>query len=302
MAICGGMIVATWFATPAISCDHWNISGQQEIDQANHIPVVAQINQNNVSTGVELDGTARYYSRDLGVVPGSLSGTLNGTHVSIKIDWSVKYPTGLVGVYEGDIDQNGRVTGTTWNEINPVSSKTGWHVDHIACADTSAKSSRYRYALPGRILSAPSPKPIIHLQHKMPPVTPGDDGTSSSAPDGDASAPSAPGGDATAPGVPGGGSPPPGVPTQSAEMQDVLSGQWQGKVIYDFQQTDSGFTWWSRDLQESATGTIDGDALSVSWTGPNGAGGMNGHIVERDAGGRATRIRWDNGQLWLRVN
>jgi hypothetical protein len=117
--------------------------------------------------------------------------------------------------------------------------------------------------------------------------------TPAPAPTGGDTTPSPTGGDTSAPSQP---------PPQLPQAQDTLSGGWQGKVAYAFQQNGSSFSWWSQDLQESAQGTIDGDALTVSWTGPNGNGGMTGQVVAHDANGRATQIQWSNGQTWVRVN
>ena len=169
----------------------------------------------------------------------------------------------------------------------------------LICNKFDSEASASPFRLPSNVIlnalpGAPSNKStsahrvkIIHTNPSVPPSAP--------APSNQTPSPNTP-----PPSAPDGGTTSPNTPTSTA--QDVLSGLWQGKVAYDFQQNGSSFTWWCQSLQESATGTIDGDSLTVSWTGPNGNGGMNGRIVGRDSDGRAARIRWDNGQLWLRAN
>ena len=81
-----------------------------------------------------------------------------------------------------------------------------------------------------------------------------------------------------------------------------LSGAWKGHMgmAYQFTQNGSQFTWFVQATGEKAQGTINGDALSVSWTNPLGSGSAKGKITAKDASGRATHIDWDNGVVFSR--
>lgn len=82
-----------------------------------------------------------------------------------------------------------------------------------------------------------------------------------------------------------------------------ISGTWRSNIglTYELRQSGGRFTWTVDSSDETAEGTLDGQALSVSWTSPGG--GTNtatGKITATDAKGRAIRIEWDNGVVFLR--
>lgn len=86
---------------------------------------------------------------------------------------------------------------------------------------------------------------------------------------------------------------PPPPPPPSA---NVLSGHWYGfSNDYYFQQSGNSFSWNAPGLKETAQGTIDGAALTVTWTNTSGQGSTTGTITAFDGFGRATRIHWNNG-------
>jgi hypothetical protein len=80
-----------------------------------------------------------------------------------------------------------------------------------------------------------------------------------------------------------------------------ISGTWRGfqNYSYSIQQDGGNFTWTVGELQETATGTIEGDSVRAEWHNPRWSGSGSG-TVERDAGGRAVRISWDNGVVFTR--
>jgi len=88
-----------------------------------------------------------------------------------------------------------------------------------------------------------------------------------------------------------------------ASVLPDISGTWRSNVglTYEMRQSAGRFTWTVDRTDETAEGTLDGKALSVSWTGPGGGkNSATGKITATDAKGRATRIEWDNGVVFLR--
>ncbi len=77
-----------------------------------------------------------------------------------------------------------------------------------------------------------------------------------------------------------------------------ISGQWNSNIgaVYQIQQTGNQFTWSAPSLNQSGTGTISGNAISMSgpgWT-------IKGTITESDAAGNATKIEGGNGVILFR--
>lgn len=94
-----------------------------------------------------------------------------------------------------------------------------------------------------------------------------------------------------------------GVVTPPPMAGDVLTGNWTGYSNYYFQQNGNTFTWSAPAINETAQGTINGSALTVKWVSTGGGGGeATGTITAYDANGRATHIKWSNGQEFSRVN
>lgn len=99
----------------------------------------------------------------------------------------------------------------------------------------------------------------------------------------------------------GGGQP----PTPPTTTGGPLAGRWAwagGYTNYYYiQQNGNTFTW-TGPGNETAQGTINGDALTVTWTNPGGTGSATGTITARDANGRATEIQWSNGVKFVRTD
>ena len=90
----------------------------------------------------------------------------------------------------------------------------------------------------------------------------------------------------------GGAAPPPG----GGRVLDV-SGYWYGRNgawVYQFAQNGNNFTW-SRNPPEQASGSLSGSAMTANW----GTGSGNARITESN-GNTATRIQWDNGEVFVR--
>ncbi len=81
-----------------------------------------------------------------------------------------------------------------------------------------------------------------------------------------------------------------------------LAGRWNSTigVVYDVTQDGSTFRWnvaEGRAQGQIGSGSIAGTSVKVSWT-PPGAGTAQGTVTA--AGGRATRIEWSNGVVFVR--
>jgi hypothetical protein len=77
-----------------------------------------------------------------------------------------------------------------------------------------------------------------------------------------------------------------------------ISGQWKSNIgaVYEIQQTGSQFTWSAPSLNQSGTGTISGNNITLSgpgWT-------VKGTITELDVSGNAAKIVGENGVILFR--
>ncbi len=89
---------------------------------------------------------------------------------------------------------------------------------------------------------------------------------------------------------------PPGPPAGSTAQ---IAGTWTwSRFTYSFSQSGNTFTWSNPGLNENATGQIDGLNVKVSWKGDWGAHSATGRVVVEN--GRAVRIDWSNGNVFLR--
>jgi hypothetical protein len=141
IAFHGWALVAACLATPVLACNQWDISGARTIEQANRISVSANLLQN----GKDVSGTAHYTWIREGVyhtkVNGVVNGTLDGSHLSLKVSWiSDTYGEDPqiwqgIGVYEGDVNQIGHIEGSNWDFEYP-NNRFGWYIGPVlACAD-----------------------------------------------------------------------------------------------------------------------------------------------------------------------
>src|SRR3954468_18346260 len=98
----------------------WNVSGGWRFKQSNQ----AALNSLRLSAGEggDITGVARYQTggRDTSV-SGSVTGRVSGNDVELVVSWS----NGLVGVYNGTIDPQGKITGTGYEKKSP-SKKVSW--------------------------------------------------------------------------------------------------------------------------------------------------------------------------------
>jgi hypothetical protein len=92
----------------------------------------------------------------------------------------------------------------------------------------------------------------------------------------------------------------PAGPLRSAVVD--VSGPWKGPmgVAYQFTQNGGQFSWTVALTGEKAAGTLAGMNVTAQWSGPLGEGSAKGKITNVDLGGRASRIEWSNGAVFVR--
>jgi hypothetical protein len=117
--------LATLPVTPSLaSCPRW--AAPTVVNQSNGIDVEFDLTQ----TGNELSGTAAYHWNGPTQVlgghmiysnGGNVEGTLKGSHVELRVRWGDNEESRAIGVYSMDIDEDGRISGETYDFQNPGS-------------------------------------------------------------------------------------------------------------------------------------------------------------------------------------
>lgn len=81
-----------------------------------------------------------------------------------------------------------------------------------------------------------------------------------------------------------------------------ISGQWNSSsgLVYTITQTSGQFAWKVAATGETGQGTILGQDISASWSGPAGSGLAKGKITAVDTYGKPTQIEWSNGVRFFR--
>jgi len=88
-------------------------------------------------------------------------------------------------------------------------------------------------------------------------------------------------------------------PMGSPQSTPDLSGQWNSNIgaVYEIQQNGNQFTWTAPSLNQSGTGTVSGNNISINgpgWT-------VKGTITETDSSGKPTKIVGENGVVLFRT-
>lgn len=96
----------------------------------------------------------------------------------------------------------------------------------------------------------------------------------------------------------------PGAPPLGAAASSVpvdIAGTWKFHPdwVYVIAQRGETFTWSMAKFKETAEGKLTGTSVSAKWKGTNGPGSATGRLTV-DANGRATRIDWSNGVVFVR--
>jgi hypothetical protein len=115
-----------WTSDKAIACEQWDIGFQGVpilIQQANGFTVNAQLHQD----GSGFAGNAATSGSN-----GTVTGTLVGNQIDMKINWIGHYS---IGIYQGTVDSDGRAEGQTWEAATPQR-KYAWYTDRpIHCTN-----------------------------------------------------------------------------------------------------------------------------------------------------------------------
>ena len=100
----------------------------------------------------------------------------------------------------------------------------------------------------------------------------------------------------------------PGRPNIGSSTEPVsaipdMAGSWRGGngggSIYSFRQNGVSVNWTRSDNDEIGTATVTRNSIGASYSSSYGTGSSVG-TIEFDATGRAVRIRWNNGDSYVR--
>ena len=100
----------------------------------------------------------------------------------------------------------------------------------------------------------------------------------------------------------------PGRPNIGSSTEPVsaipdMAGSWRGGngggSIYSFRQNGVSVNWTRSDNDEIGTATVTRNSIGASYSSSYGTGSSVG-TIEFDATGRAVRIRWSNGDSYVR--
>ncbi len=83
----------------------------------------------------------------------------------------------------------------------------------------------------------------------------------------------------------------------------AMAGTWRGGngagSVYSFSQNGAAVTWTRNDNDEVGTATVTGNSISASYRSSYGTGSAGG-TIEFDASRNPVRIRWSNGDTYVR--
>ncbi len=108
----------------AAACQQWAVPGEFWGSQSNGWAVKFQLQQN----GQSLQGTAEsalFAQRQYIKNRGSADGSITSSRFQVTVYWR---NSKAVGVYEGGINPQGRIDGTTYDRWNP-NSRAAWYSD-----------------------------------------------------------------------------------------------------------------------------------------------------------------------------
>ena len=92
------------------------------------------------------------------------------------------------------------------------------------------------------------------------------------------------------------------IQSSGQERRPDISGAWRSNVgqVYVIEVQGSRFTWHVEKLDQTATGTIEGNRLTAAWQAGRQRQAATGKVVEVDGRGRAVRIEWSNKVVFFR--
>jgi len=151
----GGFLFTSIFAlspSPVEAECQRDFSGEWTIHQDSYsIPV--SLSQN----GKTVSGTASQSHKNDPVIKGRVTGTVEGSSISVEVNWE----NGAVGVYNGRIDQFDMLFGTTQDKNNPRSVANWVAEHHFKCVEAAPFKPKPGFKDWSKAEAAPvTPKPI----------------------------------------------------------------------------------------------------------------------------------------------
>ena len=117
------VVLAVMPSVAQAACSQWNIS-RAVIRQSNGYFVIFEFDQ----AGTLLRGPAQAKDRRGNpVLRGDVEGTLNGADIHFTVTWN----SFSAGIYDGKVDADGLVFGTSYDKYTPTSTAT-WNTSRRA--------------------------------------------------------------------------------------------------------------------------------------------------------------------------
>jgi hypothetical protein len=108
-------------ATTSIAqCRQWDVGGKWTLTQAKNTVLFLNLSQNGNSITGQVTNTVNRGGK-LTTYTASVDGSVNGNSFNVQMYWSGE----TIGVYNGTINNQGRIEGTTHDRKNP-SAKVNW--------------------------------------------------------------------------------------------------------------------------------------------------------------------------------
>lgn len=116
------LAVASILSTAAKADCSRDLNGDWVFRQTNNYHALLNLRH----TGNEIQGTARYPNKGI-YVHGSVDGSLSGNRLKLSVYWE----SGSIGEYEGTVNAQGRIEGSTHDRMHPAN-MANWYSDHTA--------------------------------------------------------------------------------------------------------------------------------------------------------------------------
>ncbi len=152
-------VVPAGYAAPG-DCLQWGVAGDWKIIQTDGTQSVVKLEQNDS----QFNGSAQYsYFRNvehsIGIdssdhvsSSGPMVGTINGSVFEATVYWA----DNSIGIYTGQIGQQGLITGSTYDRNNP-SNRADWHSSRVAdCLSRESVAAPSAPEPPREVVNAPS--------------------------------------------------------------------------------------------------------------------------------------------------
>jgi hypothetical protein len=127
-------------------CKQWDASGQWKLQQGDLVVIV-----NLRQSGTDLSGTAQYTNIKKRTLSGSVAGTVDGSNITLDMDWE----DGSGGTYKGVIGGTGMIRGRVNVDKRNPSNMWDWHsIQAMKCADAKPVTKAPPVQLSAATLSA----------------------------------------------------------------------------------------------------------------------------------------------------